>query len=71
MLKIIGIFVFWYPAIMSLAWIVGGVIFYVSNEIKKKLPLNQTPMVSVHTRFNRLTAVKPPCLKLLCKTYFL
>lgn len=47
MLKIIGIFVFWYPAIMSLAWIVGGVIFYVSNEIKKKLPLNQTPMVSV------------------------
>ena len=40
-------FVFWYPAIMSAAWIVGAVIFYFSNERKKPLPLYETPKVSI------------------------
>ena len=46
MLRIIEIFVFWYPAIMSAAWIVGAIIFYFSNE-RKPLPLYETPMVSI------------------------
>lgn len=40
-------FVFWYPAIMSAAWIVGALIFYFSNERKKPLPLYETPKVSI------------------------
>ncbi len=47
MLKLIEIFVFWYPAIMSVAWVVGGVMFYICNERKKPLPLYETPMVSI------------------------
>ena len=47
MLRLIEIYVFWYPVIMSLAWIIVGVIFYFSNERKKPLPLNNTPMVSI------------------------
>lgn len=47
MLRYIEIFVFWYPAIMSAAWIVGAIIFYFSNERKKPLPLYETPMVSI------------------------
>ncbi len=47
MIRLIEIFVFWYPAIMSAAWIVGAVIFYFSNERKKPLPLHETPMVSI------------------------
>ncbi len=47
MLRIIELFVFWYPAIMSVTWVVGGVIFYFSNERRKTLPLYETPMVSI------------------------
>ena len=47
MLRIIELYVFWYPVFMSLAWIIGGVIFYISNERKKPLPLYETPMVSI------------------------
>lgn len=47
MLKIIELFVFWYPAIMSVFWMVGAIIFYISNERKKPLPLYETPMVSI------------------------
>ena len=47
MLRIIEIFVFWYPAIMSVFWMVGAIIFYISNERKKPLPLYETPMVSI------------------------
>lgn len=47
MLRYIELFVFWYPAIMSMAWIVGGIMFYISNERRKPLPLNKTPMVSI------------------------
>jgi cellulose synthase/poly-beta-1,6-N-acetylglucosamine synthase-like glycosyltransferase len=32
---------------MSVAWIVGGVMFYISNERRKPLPLYKTPMVSI------------------------
>ena len=38
MLRAIELFVFWYPAIMSVFWMVGAVIFYISNERKKPLP---------------------------------
>ena len=47
MLRYIEIFVFWYPAIMSVFWMVGAIIFYISNERKKPLPLYETPMVSI------------------------
>ena len=47
MLRAIELFVFWYPAIMSVVWVVGGIIFYLSNERKKPLPLYETPMVSI------------------------
>ena len=47
MLKVIELFVFWYPAIMSVFWMVGAIIFSISNERKKPLPLYETPMVSI------------------------
>ena len=47
MLRYIEIFVFWYLAVMSAAWIIGAIIFYFSNERKKPLPLYETPMVSI------------------------
>lgn len=51
MLRYIEEFVFWYPAIMSIFWMVGGVIFYFSTERKihrnDKLKLTTTPMVSI------------------------
>ena len=47
MLRTIELFVFWYPAIMSVAWVVGGIMFYICNERKKPLPLYETPMVSI------------------------
>lgn len=47
MLRTIELFVFWYPAIMSVVWVVGGLIFYLSNERKGPLPLYETPLVSI------------------------
>lgn len=47
MLKIIEEFVFWYPAIMAVTWMVGAVIFYLCNERKGTLHLYETPMVSI------------------------
>ena len=47
MLKVIELFVFWYPAIMSVVWIAGGIVFYLSVEKNRPLPLYETPMVSV------------------------
>ncbi len=46
-LKAIELFVFWYPALMSVLWIAGGIIFYFCNERKKALPLYETPFVSI------------------------
>lgn len=45
--KIIELIVFWYPVIMSMLWIIGGVIYYLRLERKEPLPLTSTPMVSV------------------------
>lgn len=47
MLRLIEEFVFWYPAIMAVTWMVGAVIFYLCNERKGALPLYETPMVSI------------------------
>ena len=47
MLRLIELFVFWYPAIMSVAWVAGGILFYISNEKRDPLPLYETPMVSI------------------------
>ena len=47
MLKLIELFVFWYPAIMSMVWVVGGIMFYIFNERREPLPLYETPMVSI------------------------
>ncbi len=47
MLKLIEEFVFWYPAIMAVTWMVGAVIFYLCNERKGTLPLYETPLVSI------------------------
>lgn len=45
--KMIELFVFWYPAIMSVVWIAGGLIFYFFNEKREALPLYKTPKVSI------------------------
>ena len=47
LLRLMEIFVFWYPAIMSVMWMVGGIMFYLTNEKKKPIPLYETPMVSI------------------------
>lgn len=47
LLKTIELFVFWYPAIMSVMWIAGGIIFYFCIERRNPLPLYKTPMVSI------------------------
>ena len=47
MLHVIEEFVFWYPALMSVAWVVGGILFYFGNERRGPLPLYETPMVSI------------------------
>lgn len=40
-------FVFWYPAFMSVMWIVGSLIFYFRVERRKPLELIATPKVSI------------------------
>lgn len=40
-------FVFWYPLIMSMVWMIGGVLFYYRRERKGPLPLKETPFVSI------------------------
>ena len=40
-------FVFWYPAVMAMLWVLGSIVFYFSNERKGPLPLEQTPFVSI------------------------
>lgn len=43
----ISLFVFWYPLVMSIVWIIGGILFYLRREKKPGLPLTETPMVSI------------------------
>ncbi|MCP8968040.1 poly-beta-1,6-N-acetyl-D-glucosamine synthase [Ectobacillus ponti] len=40
-------FLFWYPLLMSLFWISGGILFYMKRERKEPLPLTETPLVSI------------------------
>lgn len=44
---ILELIVFWYPVIMGLLWVVGGLIYYYRIERKEPLPLPSTPLVSV------------------------
>ena len=41
------IFVYWYPAVMGMLWILGSLVFYFANERKGSLPLEKTPFVSI------------------------
>ena len=41
------VFVYWYPAIMGMMWILGSLVFYFSNERKGALQLEKTPFVSI------------------------
>jgi poly-beta-1,6-N-acetyl-D-glucosamine synthase len=43
----ISLFVFWYPLVMSTVWIIGGILFYQRREKKPRLPLTETPLVSI------------------------
>ncbi len=40
-------FVYWYPALMAMLWVIGAIIFYNNNEKHEALPLKETPMVSI------------------------
>ena len=46
-LRAMEIFVYWYPAIMGMMWILGSLVFYFSNERKGALQLEKTPFVSI------------------------
>jgi len=46
-LKFMYYFVFWYPLIMSMLWIVGGVLFYLKIERNSLPPLMEAPFVSI------------------------
>lgn len=41
------IFVYWYPAVMGMMWILGSLVFYFANERKGALKLEKTPFVSI------------------------
>ena len=43
----IEIFVYWYPALMAMVWILGSIIFYRANERKGALPIEKLPFVSI------------------------
>ena len=46
-LRAMEVFVYWYPAIMGMMWILGSLVFYFSNERKGALQLEKTPFVSI------------------------
>ena len=46
-LRAMEIFVYWYPAVMGMMWILGSLVFYFSNERKGALQLEKTPFVSI------------------------
>ena len=46
-LRAMEIFVYWYPAVMGMMWILGSLVFYFTNERKGSLPLEKTPFVSI------------------------
>jgi biofilm PGA synthesis N-glycosyltransferase PgaC len=40
-------YIFWYPLIMSMCWIIGGVLFYIRREKKGDIQLKEYPLVSI------------------------
>ena len=40
-------FVYWYPALMAMMWVLGSLLFYWSNERKGALPVEDLPFVSI------------------------
>ena len=40
-------FVYWYPALMAMMWVLGSLLFYWSNERKGALPIDNLPFVSI------------------------
>lgn len=46
-LQYLAAFVFWYPLVMSVVWLMGGTLFYFKRERMEPLPLTQTPLVSI------------------------
>lgn len=47
MLSVVVNFVFWYPLIMSLIWIIGGLLFFYKKERKPLPSIDVYPMVSI------------------------
>ena len=43
----IATFVYWYPALMAMMWVLGSIIFYRSNERKGALKISKTPFVTI------------------------
>lgn len=46
-MKYINYFVFWYPTLMSIVWVVGGLIFYNTRKQLEPTKINNPPFVSV------------------------
>ena len=40
-------FVYWYPVLMAMMWVLGSLLFYWSNERKGALPVEDLPFVSI------------------------
>lgn len=40
-------FIFWYPLVMSMCWIIGGILFYFRREKKEEKDLKEHPLVSI------------------------
>ncbi|MBC9784346.1 poly-beta-1,6 N-acetyl-D-glucosamine synthase [Heliobacterium chlorum] len=47
LLAIITSYVFWYPLVMSMTWIIGGLLFYFRREKRRPPELTVTPLVSI------------------------
>ena len=60
-------FVFWYPAIMAMMWVLGSLIFYHSNERKCSLKLERTPFVSILMPAHNEGAVLIPVVEQMTK----
>ena len=60
-------FVFWYPAIMAMMWVLGSLIFYYSNERKKTLKLERTPFVSILMPAHNESSVLIPVVEQMTK----
>ena len=60
-------FVFWYPAIMAMLWVLGSLIFYYSNERKHSLKLERTPFVSILMPAHNESSVLVPVVEQMTK----